>query len=96
MTDREKFLNTARSYIGKDGYFVCKTKLALDAVYDWCAFAVSAIMKDCGFIGKYTSGVHSFASDEGRYSRAILSCSVIRALILSTNIPLLMWELLRQ
>ena len=67
MTDREKFLNTARSYIGKDGYFVCKTKLALDAVYDWCAFAVSAIMKDCGFIGKYTSGVHSFASDEGRY-----------------------------
>ena len=67
MTDREKFLNTARSYIGKDGYFVRKTKLALDAVYDWCAFAVSAIMKDCGFIGKYTSGVHSFASDEGRY-----------------------------
>ena len=67
MTDREKFLNTARSYIGKDGYYVCKTKLALDAVYDWCAFAVSAIMKDCGFIGKYTSGVHSFASDEGRY-----------------------------
>ena len=67
MTDREKFLNTARSYIGKDGYFFCKTKLALDAVYDWCAFAVSAIMKDCGFIGKYTSGVHSFASDEGRY-----------------------------
>ena len=67
MTDREKFLNTARSYIGKDGYYVCKTKLGYDAVYDWCAFAVSAIMKDCGFIGKYTSGVHSFASDEGRY-----------------------------
>lgn len=64
--DRDKFLNMARSYIGKNGYYVCQTKLKLGAVYDWCAFAVSAIMKDCGFFGKYTEGVHSFASDEGR------------------------------
>lgn len=64
--DRDKFLDMARSYIGKNGYYVCQTKLKLGAVYDWCAFAVSAIMKDCGFFGKYTKGVHSFASDEGR------------------------------
>ena len=68
MTDREKFLNTARSYIGKDGYFVCKTKLALDAVYDWCAFAVSAIMKDCGFVGKYIKSVEGGAGSIPRAS----------------------------
>jgi GH25 family lysozyme M1 (1,4-beta-N-acetylmuramidase) len=66
ISDRDKFLETARSYIGKNGYYVCKTKLGLNAVYDWCAFAISAIMKDCGFIGKYTNGVNSYASDEGR------------------------------
>ena len=66
VDDKTKFLNTARGYIGKNGYYVCQTKLKLGAVYDWCAFAVSAIMKDCGFFGKYTDGVHPFASDEGR------------------------------
>lgn len=66
VDDKTKLLNTARGYIGKNGYYVCQTKLKLGAVYDWCAFAVSAIMKDCGFFGKYTDGVHSFASDEGR------------------------------
>lgn len=65
--DRTKFIETAQSYIGKDGAYVCKTKLGLDTIYDWCAFAVSAIMKDCDFFGKYTDGVHSFASDEARY-----------------------------
>lgn len=66
LADRDKFLKKAAEYIGKNGYYVCKTKLGLDAILDWCAFAVSAIMKDCGFIGKYTDGVHSFASDEAR------------------------------
>lgn len=66
VDDKAKFLNAARSYIGKNGAYVCKTKLGYNVVYDWCAFAVSAIMKDCGFIGKYTGGVHSFASDEAR------------------------------
>lgn len=66
ISDKEKFLNTAKSYIGKDGYYICKTKLGLKATYDWCEFAVSAIMKDCRFIRKYTGGVHSFASDEAR------------------------------
>ena len=66
VSDKDKFLKQAATYIGKDGYYVCQTKLKLGAIYDWCAFSISAIMKDCGFFGKYTSGVHSFASDEGR------------------------------
>lgn len=66
ISDVEKFLNTARSYIGKNGAFVCKQKLGYRYVVDWCALAVSAIMKDCGFIGKYQSQVFSFASDNAR------------------------------
>ena len=46
MTDRERFLNTAKGYIGTNGNYVCKTNIGLGAVYDWCAFAVSAIMKE--------------------------------------------------
>lgn len=65
--DRDKFLDMARSYIGKTGYYVCITKLGLNAILDWCAYVISAIYKDCGFIGKYTDSIHSFASDEGRY-----------------------------
>lgn len=64
--DKTKFLNTARSYIGKNGNYVCKTKLGLKVVVDWCAYAISAIMKDCGFIGKYQSGIYSYASDNAR------------------------------
>jgi len=68
MTDREKFLNTAKTYIGKDGYYVCRTKLRLGAVYDWCAFSVSVIMKDCGFIGKYIKAVEGGAGSIPRAS----------------------------
>ena len=66
VDDKIKFLNTARSYIGKNGTYVCKTKLGLKVVVDWCAYAVSAIMKDCGFIGKYQGGIYSYASDNAR------------------------------
>ena len=59
VSDRDKFLETARSYIGKNGYYVCQTKLKLGAVYDWCCYAVSAIMKDCGFIPKYQPAVYA-------------------------------------
>ena len=64
--DKEKFLSQARTYIGKNGAYVCLTKLGLGQIYDWCAFAVSAIMKDCGFIGKYQAKIYSFASDNAR------------------------------
>ena len=66
ISDRDKFIETARSYIGKNGAYVCKTKLGLNYIVDWCAYAVSAIMKDCGFIGKYQGGIYSYASDNAR------------------------------
>ena len=66
MTDREKFLSVARTYIGKTGNYVCNSKLGLGMVVDWCAYTVSAIMKDCGFIGKYQDGIYGFASDAAR------------------------------
>ena len=64
--DKTKFLETARNYIGKNGGYVCKIKLGLDSIVDWCAYSVSAIMKDCGFIGKYQGGIYSYASDNAR------------------------------
>ena len=67
VNDKDKFLDTARSYIGKNGYYVCQTKLKLGAVYDWCCFAVSAIMKDCGFIPKYQPAVYGVAPYPARY-----------------------------
>lgn len=67
-TDLSKFLNQAKTYIGCNGRYVCLTKLKLGAVYDWCAFSVSSIMKDCGFIGKYVKDVYGGAGDIPRYS----------------------------
>lgn len=68
ISDKDLFLNTARSYIGKSGYYVCITKLNLGAIYDWCAFSVSSIMKDCNFIGKYIKDVVGGAGDVARNS----------------------------
>lgn len=66
MTDREKFLSVARSYIGKTGDDICNKKLHLGMIVDWCAYSISAIMQDCGFIGKYQGGIYGFASDAAR------------------------------
>lgn len=66
MTDREKFLQQARTYIGVDGEFVCGEKLGIGFVCDWCAYSISSIMKDCGFIGKYQGDIYGFASDAAR------------------------------
>lgn len=68
MTDKEKFLSKAREYIGKNGNYVCNTKLNLGYVTHWCAYAVSAIMRDCGFIGKYIKAVEGGAGTVPRYS----------------------------
>ena len=68
MTDKEKFLVKAREYIGKNGNYVCNTKLHLGYITHWCAYAVSAIMKDCGFIGKYIKAVEGGAGTVPRYS----------------------------
>ena len=66
MTDREKALAMARSFIGKTGKDICCDELHLGMVVDWCAYALSAIMKKCGFIGKYQGGIYGFASDAAR------------------------------
>ena len=66
--DKEVFLNQARTYIGKNGNYVCNTKLKLGGIYNWCAFSVSLIMKDCGFIGKYINAIQGGAGDIPRYS----------------------------
>ena len=68
MTDKEKFLDTAMSYIGKNGDYVCNTKLYLNMIVDWCAFAVCSIMKDCGFIGKYIDEITGGAGTVPRFS----------------------------
>ena len=68
MTDREKFLAKAREYLGKNGNYVCNTKLHLGYITHWCAYSVSAIMRDCGFIGKYIKAVEGGAGTVPRYS----------------------------
>ena len=40
IDDKTKFLETARNYIGKNGEYVCKTKLKLGTIYDWCAWFI--------------------------------------------------------
>ena len=66
MTDRERVLQQARTYICVDGDYVCNEKLHLGFVCDWCAYSISSIMKDCDFIGKYQSDIYGFASDAAR------------------------------
>lgn len=68
MTDREMFLSQARTYIGETGYGVCITRLHLGFVCDWCAFSVSSIMQDCGFVGKYIKEIEGGAGTIPRYS----------------------------
>ena len=44
-----------------------RTKLGMSYVDDWCCYAVSAIMKDCGFIPKYQPAVYGVAPYPARY-----------------------------
>lgn len=72
MADREKYLAQARTYIGKDGDDICNGKLGLGYVVDWCAYAVTCIMRDCGFIGKYVKEIEGGAgtiprNSDGKY-----------------------------
>lgn len=68
MTDKEGFLSQARTYIGKNGRYVCIEKLNIGFICDWCAFSVSAVMNDCGFIGKYIKAIEGGAGTIPRYS----------------------------
>lgn len=67
-SDIKKFIEQAKSYIGKDGTYVCQTKLKLGYITEWCAYSVSAIMQDCGFIGKYIRQIEGGAGTIARFS----------------------------
>lgn len=74
MTDKEKFIDTAWKYLGCNGDYVCNKKLHWGCIVDWCALAVSAIMLDCGYIGKYIKEVEGGAgsiprSSDGKYGK---------------------------
>ena len=74
MTDKEKFLDKAWTYLSCNGDYVCNKKLHLGYITHWCAYAVSAIMKDCGFIGKYIKEVEGGAGSiprgsDGKYGK---------------------------
>lgn len=71
MTDKEKFLDKAWTYLSCNGDYVCNQKLHLGYITHWCAYAVSAIMKDCGFIGKYIKEVEGGAGSIPRGSDGI-------------------------
>ena len=68
MTDKEKLLDTAWKYLSCNGDYVCNKKLHLGYITHWCAYAVSAIMQDCGFIGKYIKEVEGGAGSIPRGS----------------------------
>lgn len=68
MTDREKFIDKAWTYLSCNGDYVCNKKLHIGYITHWCAYAVSAIMKDCGFIGKYIKEIEGGAGTIPRYS----------------------------
>lgn len=68
MTDKEKFLDKAWTYLSQNGDYVCNQKLHLGYITHWCAYAVSAIMQDCGFIGKYIKEVEGGAGSIPRGS----------------------------
>lgn len=74
MTDKEKFLDKAWTYLSCNGDYVCNTKLHLGYITHWCAYAVSAIMQDCGFIGTYIKEVEGGAGSiprgsDGKYGK---------------------------
>ena len=74
MTDREKFIDKAWTYLSCNGDYVCNKKLHLGYITHWCAYAVSAIMQDCGFIGKYIKEVEGGAGSiprgsDGKYGK---------------------------
>lgn len=73
MTDKEKFIDKAQSYVGCTGYDVCVREIGFDYVDHWCAYLMSLIMKKLGYVGKYIvpnppTNVIGGAGDIPRYS----------------------------
>lgn len=71
MTDKEKFLDKAWTYLSCNGDYVCNKKLHLGYITHWCAYSVSAIMQDCGFIGKYIKCIEGGAGSIPRGSDGV-------------------------
>lgn len=71
IDDKTRFLNTARSYIGKNGDFICNTKLRLNTIVDWCAYAVCSAFKDNEQVGKYIAEITGGAGSIPRASDGI-------------------------
>ena len=73
MTDKEKFIDKAQSYVGCTGYDVCVREIGFDYVDHWCAYLMSLVMKKLGYVGKYIvpnppTNVIGGAGDIPRYS----------------------------
>ena len=73
MTDKEKFIDKAQSYVGCTGYDICVREIGFDYVDHWCAYLMSLIMKKLGYVGKYIvpnppTDVIGGAGDIPRYS----------------------------
>ena len=74
MTDKEKFLDKAWTYLSCNGDYVCNKKLHLGYIPHWCAYAVCSAFKDCGFIGTYIKEVEGGAGSiprgsDGKYGK---------------------------
>ena len=73
MTDKEKFIDKAQSYVGCTGYDICVREIGFDYVDHWCAYLMSLVMKKLGYVGKYIvpnppTDVIGGAGDIPRYS----------------------------
>ena len=74
VTDKEKFLDKAWTYLSHNGDYVCNKKLHLGYITHWCAYAVCSAFKDCGFIGTYIKEVEGGAGSiprgsDGKYGK---------------------------
>lgn len=69
-SDLNKVLKTAKSYVGCS-YKDVLPKLGINYGDNWCAYFVSVVFQDCGFIGKYIKQVDGGAGSIARYSDGV-------------------------
>lgn len=69
-SDITKVLRTANSYVGCT-YKDVLPKLGINYGDNWCAYFVSLVFQDCGFVGKYIKQVDGGAGSIARYSDGV-------------------------
>lgn len=69
-SDLNKVLKTAKSYVGCT-YKDVLPKLGINYGDNWCAYLVSLVFQDCGFVGKYIKQVDGGAGAIARYSDGV-------------------------